>query len=173
MKARPTPISRALTAVLLSSGLVLGAASIHAQPYGDGGRGHGPRAEQMTEADRAQKRERMQQRMNQRLDHMAQRLDIKASQQGVWDEYRRTITSIFAQERPQRPGRDADAATVIRFRADMTLRRAQHLATVADATAKLQQALDADQRKTLDEFAHRMGSRGSRGGHGHGFGPGR
>ena len=58
-------------------------------------RGPGPRATQMSEADRAQMRERMHARMSQRLDRLATRLDIKASQQDAWGAYRKTVESTF------------------------------------------------------------------------------
>lgn len=44
----------------------------------------------------------------------------------------------------------------------MAQRRAQHLLTMADATAKLQEVLDPDQRKALDEIARRGGRYGGR-----------
>src|SRR5690606_23895333 len=108
------------------------------QPHGE--HRHADRAQQMTDADRAQMRERMQTRMDQRLDRIGARLEIKASQQDAWDSYRKSLTSVF-ENRPQRPARDADAATFTRFRAEMAQRRAEHLAAMADATAKLQDVL--------------------------------
>lgn len=162
MKIAPTRITHAIGAALITGALSLSLGSAIAQPYGEGGRGPGPRAP-MTEADRAQMHERMQARMRQRLDRLAARLEIKASQKGAWDEFRRTVTSMF-KERPQRPGSDADAATLMRFRAEMAQRRAQQLGTVAEATAKLQSALEPKQRKVLYEIARTMGPRGRRGG---------
>jgi hypothetical protein len=121
----------------------------------------------MTEADRAQMLERMRARMSQRLDRLAARLEIKASQQDAWAAYRKTVESTFG-DRPQRPARDADAATLTRFRAEMAKVRAQRLSTLADATAQLQKSLDPNQRKVLDEIARSMGSRGHKGrGYGH------
>jgi hypothetical protein len=67
---------------------------------------------------------------------------------------------MMAGARPQRPGQDADAATLTRFRAEMAQRRAQHMALMADATSKLQEALDPNQRKVLDEMSRRGGGRG-------------
>jgi hypothetical protein len=133
------------------------------------GEGHrGPRA-QMSEADRAQMRERMQARMKERLDRVAQRLDIKPSQEDAWTNYRQTLESLWMQERPKRPAREADAATILRFRADMAQRQAQQLATVADATASFQQVLEPEQRKVLDQIARSFGRHGRRGGHHAGF----
>ena len=175
-----TTISHTVAAAMLGTALMAGAGLVLSQPYGEGGRGPGPRAAQMSDADRALMRERMQARMNQRLDRLGARLEIKAAQQDAWTAFRKTIETMF-QDRPQRPGRDADAASLMRFRAEMANRMARNLTTVADATAQLQQVLDGDQRKVLDEIARNLGPRGHRGGHrgdhGHGprggFGPGR
>lgn len=158
-------IARSIAAALLGSAVFVTAVPALSQPQGEGyRRGH---MSQMTEADRAQMRERMQARMNQRLDRLAARLEIKASQQAAWEAYKNARTSIF-QARPERPARDADAATLTKFRADMAQRRAQYLATMADATAKLQEVLEPEQRKVLDEIAHHAGARGKHHGHRHG-----
>jgi hypothetical protein len=171
-----TTIARSIAAGLLGSAMFVTAAPSLSQPHGEGHRG--ARMTQMTEADRAQMRERMQTRMNQRLDRLAARLEIKASQQDAWETYRKARTSAF-ENRPERPGGDADAATLTRFRADIAQRRAQHLASMADATAKLQEALEPQQRKVLDEIVRHAGARGKhrghrdgshRGGHRHGGG---
>jgi hypothetical protein len=160
-----TPLARSIAAALLGSAVLVTAVPALSQPQGEGPRG--ARMSQMTDADRAQMRERMQARMNQRLDRLAARLEIKASQQDAWEAYRKARASIF-EARPQRPARDADAATTTRFRAEMAQRRAQYLATMADATAKLQDALEPQQRKVLDEIARYTGPRGRQGGHRHG-----
>jgi hypothetical protein len=64
----------------------------------------------------------------------------------------------------------------------MAQRRAQHLSAVAEATAKLQQVLEPQQRQVLDEIVRTAGPRGMRhahrhghrhGGERHGFGGGR
>ncbi len=156
-------ISRAVAVALLGTALVASAVPALSQTTGEGSRG--PRAGQLTEADRAQIRERMQARMNERLERMAKRLDIKPSQEDAWNAYRSARTSGFGAK-PQRPSRDADAATLMRFRAEMAQRRAQHMAVMAEATAKLQDALDPEQRKVLDEMTRRGGRRGH---HGHHF----
>ena len=158
-------ISRTVAAALLGTALVASAVPALSQSPGEGGRG--PRAGQLSEADRAQIRERMQARMNERLERMAKRLDIKPSQEEAWNAYRAARTSGFGAM-PQRPARDADAATLTRFRAEMAQRRAQHMAVMAEATAKLQEALDPEQRKVLDEMARRGGRHGHHGHH-HGF----
>ncbi|MPZ42173.1 MAG: hypothetical protein GEV05_01970 [Betaproteobacteria bacterium] len=171
-----TTIARTIAAALLGSTVLVTAAPALSQPHGEGHRFQ--RMSQMTETDRAQMRERMQTRMSQRLDRLAARLEIKASQQDAWQVYRKARASIF-ENRPQRPARDADATTFTRFRADMAQRRAQHLAAMAEATATLQQALEPQQRKVLDEIVRQSGARGKhrghrdgprRGGHHHGSG---
>jgi hypothetical protein len=171
-----TTIARSIAAGLLGSAMFVTAAPVLSQPHGEGHRG--ARMTQMTDTDRAQMRERMQTRINQRLDRLAARLEIKASQQDAWETYRKARTSAF-ENRPQWPGRDADAATLSRFRADMAQRRAQHLASMADVTAKLQEVLEPQQRKVLDEIVRHAGARGNhrghrdgshRGGHHHGGG---
>ena len=158
-----TTIHRAVAAALLGSALVATALPTLAQPFGEPGRGAGPRSTQMSDADRAQMRERMQTRINQRLDRLAARLEIKASQQQAWEAYRKVRTSMF-EAMPQRPARDADAATRARLRAEMAQRRAQHLVAMADATEQLQAALEPDQRKVLDEISRHSGQRGQHGG---------
>lgn len=172
-------LSRAIAVAFLGTTLLAGTAPAfsHERGQGHGGRGFGPHAGQMTDADRAQMRERMQTRMKERLDQMAARLEIKASQQDAWSTYRQARESMMAGAMPQRPGQDADAATLTRFRAEMAQRRAQHMALMAEATSKLQDALDPNQRKVLDEMSRRGGSRGygpgQRGGHrGHADGQG-
>jgi hypothetical protein len=167
MNVDRSKLARFVAAAVLGSALCAAAAPASTQPFGEGGRGPGARASQLGETDRAQLRERIQARMSQRLDKLAARLEIKASQQEAWAQFRKTVESL-GRGRPQRPARDADAATLMRFRADMAQRMAQNLATVADATAQLQQALDPDQRKVLDEVARNLGRRGGhhRGHHG-------
>jgi dTDP-4-amino-4,6-dideoxygalactose transaminase len=98
------------------------------------------------------------QRMAQiRLDRLAQRLEIRASQQNAWQAYARTVTSMDpARKRPERSEvARSDAATIIRLRAERASRRAQGLTRLADATAKLAMALDPIQRQLLDDVARR------------------
>jgi hypothetical protein len=112
--------------------------------------------------------ERMQSRMQSRLDKMAQRLEIKASQQDAWQAYAKVHKEQFDPAAMKAPAKDADAATIARHRADMAAKMATKLATLADATAKLQGALTPEQAKTLaDMTRHPMGGRhGGRSEHG-------
>jgi hypothetical protein len=157
-----SPISKAVAAAVLGISLIAAAAPAATQPFAQGGHGPGTHHAKMSEADRAQMREHMQARVAKRLDRLGARLEIKASQQEAWASYRKSVESVI-QDRPQRPARDSDAATLLRVRADMAQRRAQHLATLAEATAKFQQALDPVQRKVLDEVVRNLGPRGRHG----------
>ena len=119
-----TIIARAIATALLGSSVLLTSVPALSQHHGEGHQ-RGARMGQMTEADRAQMRERMQARVSQRLDRLASRLEIKASQQNTWEAYRKARTSVF-DTRLERPARDADAATVTKFRADMAQRRVKN-----------------------------------------------
>lgn len=108
-----------------------------------------------------------QDRVKHFTDRLANRLEIKASQQNAWQAFVKTLETTT-----ERPAKNAeiktDAASIARLHADMAAARAQKLAQIADATAKLQAVLDPDQRRTLDQVAAHMGSR-----HGHRFHDGR
>ncbi len=93
-----------------------------------------------------------------RLDELAARLQIKASQEQAWQAfstaYRDLVTAHLAQREQTLAGApDMDAAALARKHADWAADHAQKLARLADATAKLQQALEADQRLVLNEVA--------------------
>jgi len=161
MKAHFRPLTRTLAAAMLGAGLIAAAVPALSQTSS------GP--DRQASEQRRFDPEKMRERMRVRAERMAERLGIQPSQQDAWTTYLKARESLFA--RPgNRPGRDADAATLTRFRAEMAQERAQKLATLADATANLQNALSPDQRKILDEMARR-GGRGKRGHgmHGHGM----
>lgn len=99
--------------------------------------------------------EKMHDHMKIRLDKLAERLEIKSSQQAVWEEFAKSVETL-ADRNAKKPGEDADAATISRYRADRATEFASKLSRIADATAKLQAALSADQRKILDQTAHRF-----------------
>ncbi|MBK6632477.1 MAG: Spy/CpxP family protein refolding chaperone [Betaproteobacteria bacterium] len=147
-----------LATALFAAGLAIAAAMpASAAP------GPGPGMREMT----PEMQERMQSRMQARLDKMAERLEIKASQQDAWQAYAKVHKEMF-DARPTPPAKDADAATLARHRADMAAKMAQKLTVLADATAKLQSALTPEQAKTLaDMTRHPMGGRhGKHGGRG-------
>ena len=112
-------------------------------------------------AQRQQRFEQMQTRMKARIAKMGERLEIKASQEAAWNDYAKSREAMFAQ-RPARPARDADAATVARSRAEFAADMARKLAVVSDSTAKLQSVLDDNQKKTFNQLAQRSGKRGHR-----------
>ena len=153
-----------LTATLVAAGLALSATlaavpAVSAAP--------GPGAREMT----PEMQERMQSRLQARLDKMANRLEIKASQQDAWQAYAKVHKEQFDPAAMKPPAKDADAAAIARHRADTAAKMAQKLTVLADATAKLQSALTPEQAKTLaDMTRHPMGGRhggpGSRGEHG-------
>ena len=89
-----------------------------------------------------------------RLQRDANRLEITASQQAAWREYA-SARSALAERSVSKPGRDADAATIAKYRADRAAEGARKLAVLADATAKLQTTLSPEQRETLNQMAHR------------------
>jgi len=102
---------------------------------------------------REQMQQHMQERMTTRMDKLAQRLEIKASQQAVWEGFAKSIETLPARDAKQ-PADDADAATIARYHADRITEMAGKLTKVADATAKLEAALTPDQRKVFDQTAH-------------------
>jgi hypothetical protein len=97
--------------------------------------------------------EDMHERIMVRLDKLAARLEIKASQQAVWEEFARSVETL-AERNAKKPNDDADAATISRYRAERATEFANKLTKIADATAKLQTALSEDQRKILNQTAH-------------------
>jgi hypothetical protein len=99
--------------------------------------------------------EKMREHMKVRLDKLAERLEIKASQQAVWEEFAKSV-EMLADRNVKKPNDDADAATISRYRAERAADLANKLSKIADATAKLQTALTSDQRKILDQTAQRF-----------------
>lgn len=94
--------------------------------------------------------------LKKQLDQTAQRLAIKASQQNAWQAYAATVEALGAGS-DKEPGETADAATITRFHADRSSEFAGKLKKIADATAKLQSVLTADQRKTFDQIVRLAG----------------
>ena len=151
-----------LAVSLLSAGLALAVAMpATAAPVS----GPGPGRHAMT----PEMQERRQARLQARIDQMANRLEIKASQQDAWQAYAKVLKEQFDPAAMQAPPKDADAAALARHRADAAALRANKLAALADATAKLQSALTPEQAKTLAELTrhpmgqHRGGARGEQG----------
>ncbi len=105
------------------------------------------------------------------LDNLADRLEIRASQEPAWQTFEAALRSVMAfhwkMMTSPPPGLDANAATIARLRADRAAEQARNLDRLAKATAALRQVLTANQREVLDEVASRYA------GHrfGHCFGP--
>ncbi len=147
-----------LATTLFAAGLALAAAvPAAASP------GYGPGMREMT----PEMQQRMQSRQQAHLDRMANRLEIKASQQDAWQAYVKVHQEMFDGSMKPAP-KDADATTIARHRADMAAKMAQKLALHADATAKLQSVLTPEQAKTLADMTRQpMGGRhGGKGGFG-------
>lgn len=105
--------------------------------------------------DQVQMKQHMQEHMKIRLDRLSQRLEIKASQQPVWEDFAKSV-EMLADGNAKRPDKDADAATIARFGAERATEFAGKLTRIADATAKLQAVLSEDQRNILNQTAQQM-----------------
>jgi len=91
------------------------------------------------------------------LDTLSGRLEIKASQQAAWQAFRTAFQDTMTpHEAPPTPADEADAAALARAIADRASAHAQKLAQLAEATARLQQALGPDQRAVLNEVARQF-----------------
>ena len=99
--------------------------------------------------------EKMHEHMKSRLDKLAERLEIKSSQQAAWGEFAKSVETL-AERSVKKPNEDADAATISRYRAEKATEFAKKLTRIADATAKLQTALTEDQRKILNQTSRRF-----------------
>jgi len=112
--------------------------------------------------------EHMQQGMQKHLDQLAARLEIRASQQEAWNAFSTAVRGLAPATLPERPASDLDAAARARLAADRAAEHARKLASLAEATAKLQQGLDAAQKQVLNEVARNLGHhwRGHGGMHG-------
>ncbi len=114
----------------------------------------------------ARMHEYMQQGMERHLDHLAARLEIRASQQEAWKAFAGAVRGMVPAAPQEAAAKDLDAAARARQAADRAADRAKRLALLADATAKLQQTLDPPQKEVLNEVAREFGHRM----HGHGDG---
>jgi hypothetical protein len=95
-----------------------------------------------------------------KLDREANRLEIKASQETAWQTYANARMAL-AERTFSEPAENADAGAIAKNRAERAAEIARKLASLADATTKLQVALSPEQRKTLDQVVrhgrHRYG----------------
>lgn len=150
MTTQRNAIIHRLLPVLVVASLAAAAPSVWSQPIDT----NTPATQDNTAARQA----RLQQHLQGRLNRMAERLQITPAQQGAWTTYVNTVQSL-AGTKLRRPASEADATSVVRFRAEIAAERAQKLSQLADATATLQQALDPQQQKTLDEIVRHAGRR--------------
>src|SRR5258706_13239011 len=76
--------------------------------------------------DTAARQSRMREHLQARLDRMAKRLNIDASQQDAWNAYAQTVEGMIGigLQRP-RPAAGADPPTVVRFPAPVAAAHAQ------------------------------------------------
>lgn len=90
--------------------------------------------------------------MQSRLDTMANRLQITASQQPVWEEYKKARMDMMPKDF-KRPGPDMNAAQLAEFRAERAGIMAKKMARLSKATSDLRAALTPNQQQVLDEMA--------------------
>jgi hypothetical protein len=123
-----------------------------------------PVAAMSTEAKQDWAKER-QERLKHFTDRLANRLEIKASQQNAFQAFVKALEAA-AEHPAKKPEVKTDAASLARLHADFAAARAQKLAQIAEATAKLQEVLNPEQRKTLDQIAAHFAHRGAHRFHG-------
>lgn len=89
------------------------------------------------------------------LHEMANRLQITAAQEPAWQQF--SAARLAMMPKPMhRPKGDMNAAEIAQFRAERMKEMADHMAALSAATANLRRALDDNQRKVLDDMAHRF-----------------
>jgi len=89
------------------------------------------------------------------LEKDALMLEIKASQESVWDAYAAAALDLATNYGiPVALPATPDAAATMHLYADQTAALAQRIGKLADATDKLQAVLSDDQRKILDRIVH-------------------
>lgn len=111
-----------------------------------------------------------------RLDRLAYRLEIKASQQPAWESYAQAVANIATPQdagKATKPVLNEDASAIVHRRANRAAELARKLAAIAEATDALQAVLDENQRKVLAQEVrhHEAGFHGRQFGqrwHGHG-----
>ena len=96
--------------------------------------------------------ENVHEQMKVKLDRLAERLEIKASQQSAWEEFSKSLESL--EQHTKAPDFNADAAAIARYRAERANEFAKKLTVIADATAKFQKMLTEEQKKVFNQVAH-------------------
>lgn len=120
--------------------------------------------------------QRWTQHVQAHLDKLAERMEIKASQEAAWQKFSAAFQTNMSLHgmMGHPPGHEgghetpaADAAALARQQADRAWDHAQKLTQLADATAALQQVLTPEQRLVFDEaarhFIHEHGEHGGMG----------
>lgn len=164
-KGRSTTLIRTLAAGILGAALMAtGLATAWADPAS---------AKDAAKTQSDLRHEWMAAKIKAKLDKMATRLQIRASQQVAWANYSKAISARPAI-RGERLDHEANAVALSRFRADRASAIAAKLGKVADATAELQTVLTPEQRKTLSQIVrhhghhcHHWGDQHGRHGHSH------
>jgi hypothetical protein len=119
-------------------------------------------------ADREQMREHFREHIKARLDKLAERLEIKASQQPAWEAFAASVESLAdhpGQKPDMKKDAEEDAGAMIHHRAERAAEKAKKLAGIADAADKLQAALNENQRKLFDHEVRRYMEHMGRMGH--------
>lgn len=116
-------------------------------------------------------RQMLRERIQTRMDTLAARLELKASQQAVWREFVHAVLKV-ADIRVKQPGPNATAAQVAHYRAKRARKLANVLEHIARKTDRVEAILTPDQRAIFDKaFSHYRGMHHG-GMHGHGMQPG-
>ena len=97
--------------------------------------------------------EKIHDQMKNKLDKLAERLEIKSSQQAAWGEFAKSVEAM-AEQHAKKPKDDADAAAISRYQAERATEFAKKLTRIADSTGKLQKLLTGDQRNILNQASH-------------------
>ena len=138
--------------------------------------GSAPAAKTMSAERKAEMEKHRQEMFKHMSERLADRLEIKPSQQAAFQAYTTALQTAMTPP-ANHPEFKSDAAGIARMNADMAAEHAKRLAAIADATAKFQEVLSPDQRKTFDQMAaafmrhrhgmhHGFGGRGEHGGWG-------
>ncbi|MBV8049422.1 MAG: Spy/CpxP family protein refolding chaperone [Paludibacterium sp.] len=96
--------------------------------------------------------QRMQQHQQQRLDRLAQALNLQPGQQAAWKAF--AATELAAPAPFPCPKPDATPVDMAQARADHARLMADRMAASSKAVADLWQVLSADQRQTLTKMMH-------------------
>ncbi|HQS02228.1 MAG: hypothetical protein B7Y07_01460 [Halothiobacillus sp. 24-54-40] len=120
---------------------------VTAQPSTAPGMQHRMNSEKM-----AKMRERRKAHVEQELDTMSNRLEITASEQPVWDQYKAARLGLLPDKMPgMKPS--MNAADRAQMRAERAEQMAKKMAVLSTATTQLRAALAPNQQQVLDEMA--------------------